>query len=67
MTRSATWKPARGWVRNFQPGIIPGLLQTAEYARGIMVLPGIGDQAVDSLTTPGKHFALTKLGAELPF
>jgi len=29
-------------VRNFQPGIIPGLLQTAEYARRIMALAGIG-------------------------
>jgi Domain of unknown function (DUF5753) len=29
-------------VRNFQPGIIPGLLQTAEYARQIMALAGIG-------------------------
>jgi Domain of unknown function (DUF5753) len=29
-------------VRNFQPGIIPGLLQTAEYARRIMALADIG-------------------------
>jgi hypothetical protein len=29
-------------VRNFQPGIIPGLLQTAEYARRIMALTDIG-------------------------
>jgi hypothetical protein len=29
-------------VRNFQPGIIPGLPQTAEYARQIMALAGIG-------------------------
>jgi hypothetical protein len=29
-------------VRNFQPGIIPGLLQTAEYARQIMALADIG-------------------------
>ena len=27
-------------VRNFQPGIIPGLLQTADYARRIMMLAG---------------------------
>lgn len=29
-------------VRNFQPGIIPGLLQTAEYARRIMAFADIG-------------------------
>jgi Domain of unknown function (DUF5753) len=29
-------------IRNFQPGIIPGLPQTAEYARQIMALAGIG-------------------------
>ena len=29
-------------VRNFQPGIIPGLLQTAESARWIMALADIG-------------------------
>ena len=26
-------------MRNFQPGIIPGLLQTAEYARRIIEMP----------------------------
>jgi len=29
-------------VRNFQPGIIPGLLQTAESARWIVALADIG-------------------------
>jgi hypothetical protein len=29
-------------VRNFQPGIIPGPLQTAEYARQIMALADVG-------------------------
>jgi transcriptional regulator with XRE-family HTH domain len=32
-------------VRNFQPGIIPGLLQTAGYARRIMALAAIGHDA----------------------
>ena len=30
-------------VRNFQPGIIPGLLQTAEYARRILQMAGAQD------------------------
>jgi transcriptional regulator with XRE-family HTH domain len=48
---AAAQDPVRGLeasarvVRNFQPGIIPGLLQTAEYARRIMALADIGHTA----------------------
>lgn len=34
-----------GTVRNFQPGIIPGLLQTAEYARRVMDMSDIAHDA----------------------
>lgn len=32
-------------VRNFQPGIIPGLLQTAEYARRVLQMAGAQDDS----------------------
>lgn len=34
-----------GTVRNFQPGIIPGLLQTADYALRVMEMANISDDA----------------------
>jgi len=34
-----------GTVRNFQPGIIPGLLQTADYARRVIEMANISDDA----------------------
>ena len=36
---------AAGAVRNFQPGIIPGLLQTAAYARRVMEMSDISNDA----------------------
>lgn len=36
---------ASGIVRNFQAGIIPGLLQTPAYARRVFELAGVGDLA----------------------
>ena len=48
-------------VRNFQPGIIPGLLQTAEYARRIMALADIGHHgghAAAGAARPGRQQAL---------
>jgi transcriptional regulator with XRE-family HTH domain len=30
-------------VRNFQPGVVPGLLQTAEYARRVLIIGGAQD------------------------
>ena len=39
-----SWRRAAGTVRNFQPGIIPGLLQTAEYARRIIEMSDISGE-----------------------
>ena len=39
--RPASVRPPPPTVRNFQPGIIPGLLQTADYALRIMEIANI--------------------------
>lgn len=57
---------ASKWVRNFQPTVIPGLLQTAEYARAVLELGHTLDPAAavtrrlerqQILYEPGRRFS----------
>jgi transcriptional regulator with XRE-family HTH domain len=59
-----------GTIRNFQPGVIPGLLQTAEYARRVLQIgdvTGSGDHEAAAVVRLQRQQALHEPGRAFEF